>query len=120
MIESQPETLVFNQWAEKNRKSVQSTLDRLRAMDTVPSTVEVLLGQGRTWSDAVADIAWGFGDVLVVGSGSGGVLSQVFLGSQASKIIRHSPAPVVCVPRQAAVNAAEAASTESVGDAAAS
>jgi len=37
--------------------------------------------------------------VLVVGSSSIGPIARVFLGSRATKIIRHSPVPVVVVPR---------------------
>jgi len=37
--------------------------------------------------------------VLVVGSSSIGPVARVFLGSRATKIVRHSPVPVVVVPR---------------------
>ena len=40
----------------------------------------------------------GRGDVLVVGSSSGGVLARVFLGSNATRVVRHSPVPVIVVP----------------------
>lgn len=38
------------------------------------------------------------GEVLVVGSSATHRLSRVFLGSGASKILRHSPVPTVVVP----------------------
>jgi nucleotide-binding universal stress UspA family protein len=44
------------------------------------------------------DVDWADGDVLVVGSSSVGPVARVFLGSRASKIVRHSPVPVVVVP----------------------
>ena len=38
-----------------------------------------------------------YDEVLVVGSTAGAV-SRVFLGSRATKIVRHSPVPVIAVP----------------------
>jgi len=59
--------------------------------------------------EAVEDVEWDPGDALVVGSSSVGPVARVFLGSRSSKIVRHSPVPVVVVPRGAAAElAAEA------------
>ena len=49
---------------------------------------------------AVDDIAWETGDVLLLGSGAAGPMAQVFLGTAASKILRHAPVPVMIVPKQ--------------------
>jgi nucleotide-binding universal stress UspA family protein len=38
----------------------------------------------------------------VIGSSESGPVARVFLGSRAAKIIRHTPVPVVIVPRDAA------------------
>ena len=57
----------------------------------------------------------GDGDVLVVGSSAIGPVARVFLGSRATKIVQHSPVPVVVVPRGAAAELAdEALHAESV------
>lgn len=64
--------------------------------------MDVVVGHGSSYGDALDDIGWTEGDVLAVGSGSAGTLARVFLGSRASKIIRDSPVPVVVVPRLAA------------------
>ncbi|MEV0200442.1 universal stress protein [Nonomuraea sp. NPDC050691] len=37
---------------------------------------------------------------LLLGSGAAGPLAQVFLGSAASRILRHAPVPVMILPRQ--------------------
>ena len=58
-----------------------------------------MIGTGTEWPDAVNDVAWEPGDLLVLGSGAAGPRSQVFLGSAASKILRHAPVPVMIVPR---------------------
>ena len=62
---------------------------------------ELVVGRGETWEQALEDVEWADGDVLVVGSSSAGPLARVFLGSRAAKIVRHSPVPVVVVPREA-------------------
>ena len=62
-------------------------------------TVETVVGHGDTWVAAIDDVGWDDGDVLVVGSSQLGPVAQVFLGSRATKILRHSPVPVVVVPR---------------------
>ena len=38
--------------------------------------------------------------MLLLGSGAAGPMAQVFLGSAASKILRHAPVPVMIVPKQ--------------------
>ena len=45
----------------------------------------------------------------MVGSSSVGPIARVFLGSRATKIIQHSPVPVVLVPRGRAAELAEEA-----------
>ena len=66
-----------------------------------------VIGRGTSWAEALDDIGWDEGDVLVVGSSSVGPVAHVFLGSRATKILRHSPVPVVVVPRGAAGELAE-------------
>ena len=61
--------------------------------------VEVVLGQGGTWREAVADAGWSGDDVLAIGASSSPV-SRFFLGSHASKIVRNAPVPVTLVPRR--------------------
>ena len=68
-----------------------------------------MIGHGENWDEALEDVEWEEGDVLVVGSSSIGPIARVFLGSRASKIVRHSPVPVVVVPRGRAAELAEEA-----------
>ena len=67
-------------------------------MGLTGGTVQLHIAEGADWSTAVASVDWAEGDVLVLGSSSTHRLAQVFLGSSASKIIRHSPVPVIIVP----------------------
>ena len=68
-----------------------------------------MVGYGQSWDEALEDVDWQDGDVLVVGSSSIGPVARVFLGSRASKIVRHSPVPVVVVPRGAVAELANEA-----------
>jgi nucleotide-binding universal stress UspA family protein len=65
----------------------------------VPEGIDIVVGRGETWEEAIEDVEWADGDVLVVGSSAIGPIARVFLGSRASKIVRVSPVPVVVVPR---------------------
>ena len=69
----------------------------------------MVVGQGESWDAALDDVEWRDGDVLVVGSSTIGPIARVFLGSRSSKIVRHSPVPVVVVPRGAAEELADEA-----------
>jgi nucleotide-binding universal stress UspA family protein len=59
-----------------------------------------VVGRGASWEEAIDYVEWRDGDVLVVGSSSTAPPARVFLGSRASRIVRHSPVPVIVVPRQ--------------------
>jgi nucleotide-binding universal stress UspA family protein len=91
------EDLVVQQWARRMQQEVTRQLDGIRTLTTAPA-VEV--GSGPDWRDAVESVGWRNGDILALGSGAAGPAQQVFLGSAASKIIRHSPAPVLIMPRR--------------------
>lgn len=100
-IESQAEQLVVNEWVQAAAASMTDELVAVRNLPEVPQTLETVLGHGYSWREALADIPWGDGDLLTVGSSGTGPAARVFLGSRASKILRHSPVPVVLVPREA-------------------
>jgi nucleotide-binding universal stress UspA family protein len=84
---------------EADRSIVAQWSQEVRA--AVPEGVETVVGHGESWEEAIEDVDWADGDVLVVGSSSIGPVARVFLGSRASKIVRASPVPVVVVPREA-------------------
>ncbi len=97
-IESSAEDLVVEQWSRRTFDDVGRQLDAVRARIPLP-VVEVVVGAGHDWREAVESVCWSPGDVLVLGSGAAGPAAHVFLGSAASKILRHSPVPVMIVPR---------------------
>ncbi|WP_458315925.1 universal stress protein [Mycolicibacterium brisbanense] len=97
-IEQSAEDLVTDQWTRTAIRALRRQLDHARESVPLPD-VDLVIGTGTDWPDAVNAIAWGSGDLLVLGSGAAGPLAQVFLGSAASKILRHVPVPVMILPR---------------------
>ena len=104
-----------SEWLEAIRAEVSQALEQVEQLPLVPHELEAVVGSGETWEDALEDVEWDDGDVLVVGSSSAGRISRVFLGSHATKIVRHSPVPVIVVPRGAAEELAEGAQTAAKG-----
>ncbi|WP_197382130.1 universal stress protein [Mycolicibacterium mengxianglii] len=98
-IEPAAEDLVVNQWALRTQEGIADQLEKVRSsIDTL--VAEVVIGAGPSWRDAVDAVEWGPGDILVLGSGAAGPAAQVFLGSAAARILRHSPVPTMIVPRR--------------------
>lgn len=87
------------EWVSEIEASQQAVLERVRDLPAVPEACEAVVGRGESWEDALEDIDWAEGDVLVVGSSSIGAIARVFLGSRSAKIVQHAPVPVVVVPR---------------------
>lgn len=100
-IERSAENLVVQQWTRKTRDAAFKQLNEVRANVAIPD-VDVVIGAGIDWKDAVDNIAWESGDMLLLGSGAAGPMAQVFLGTAASKILRHAPVPVMILPKQRA------------------
>ncbi|NUR08468.1 MAG: universal stress protein, partial [Nocardioidaceae bacterium] len=96
------EEVVFEEWSTRIRDSVSQALAHVEGLSVPPPSVTTVVGKGATWQDAIEDVPWEDGEVLVVGSSELGPLAQVFLGSRATKILRHSPVPVAVVPRSRA------------------
>ncbi|BBZ32074.1 universal stress protein [Mycolicibacterium confluentis] len=100
-IETSAEGLVVDQWARRTQENIAAQLQTVRSGVGVLAA-EVVIGAGVTWRDAVEDVEWNAGDVLVLGSGAAGPAAQVFLGSAAARILRHAPVPTMIVPRRTA------------------
>jgi nucleotide-binding universal stress UspA family protein len=96
-----------SEWAEQIRAAGGAALEQVSDLPVAPAGLEAVIGHGETWDEALDEVEWDDGDVLVVGSSSMGPVARVFLGSRSSKIVRHAPVPVVVVPRAAADELAE-------------
>ena len=104
-----PEATLIAQWTEEIREAGRAALAKVADLPAAPAELEAVIGHGESWEEALDRVDWDEGDVLVVGSSSVGPIARVFLGSRASKIVRHSPVPVVVVPRGRAAELAEEA-----------
>lgn len=81
----------------------EATRTTSKALGTLESDVrahaEAIIAEAPSWGEALDEPDWAPGDVLVVGSSQDQpLLSRVFVGSTAARIIRHSPVPVIVVP----------------------
>jgi nucleotide-binding universal stress UspA family protein len=92
------EDLVMQAWREQAAAMQHQAIEALADEDDVSQPAEVGIVEGRDWGDALERVAWDEGDVLVIGSSPQGLVARVFLGSTATRILRHSPVPVVLLP----------------------
>ncbi len=91
------EDLVTQQWVRRWRDSFASDVAALDPSGGLaPGPLEV--GVGDSWRAAMQSLSWSTDEVLLVGSSGSSPAARVFLGSRGSKILRHSPVPVVVVP----------------------
>ena len=59
----------------------------------------VEVAHGRTIEEAIDDLEWDDGEILIVGSSRLGEKNKLFIGSTANKVLRALPVPMVVVPR---------------------
>ena len=102
-VEAGAEELVVNEWVKLTVAAIQEQLVAINVEGAAAGAIETVIGHGFSWGEALADIPWSDGDIMSVGSSITGPAARVFLGSRASKILRHSPVPVVLMPRGALV-----------------
>ncbi len=98
------------EWVAGMEAAAQKVTQRVKEVHPAPPPLDVVIGHGEDWGDALYHIDWDDGDILLVGSSAVAPVARVFLGSRSSKIVRHSPVPVVVVPR---ATAQELAASES-------
>jgi nucleotide-binding universal stress UspA family protein len=88
------EDSILEQLAAQARKM----LAQLKTDAVVSEDVELQVATGNGWGEALDAADWQDGDLLAIGTSPGGGIARVFLGSRGSKILRHSPVPVVVLP----------------------
>ncbi|GAA1332701.1 universal stress protein [Pseudonocardia xinjiangensis] len=108
-IGSRAEDAVTHGWAADAEQAQHAVLGQVERLPRRPSAIGSVVGYGTDWAGAIEEIGWAEGDLLAVGSSTAGPLERVFIGSRSSRIVRHSPVPVVVVPRGAAQALAERA-----------
>jgi nucleotide-binding universal stress UspA family protein len=97
-IGTQVEDDVLDRWTEQAERAQQEALESLRRAGTLPQQVETAVARGRSWAAAFDQLEWERDEVLVVGSSASSFMERIFLGSSGSKLVRHSPVPVIVVP----------------------
>jgi nucleotide-binding universal stress UspA family protein len=91
--------LVAASWVGHLRPAIVAALERSTGRGSADA-VDITVGHGSSWADALADLPWTDDEILVIGTTSSS-LGRLFLGSHAAKIVRNAPVPVMLVPRAA-------------------
>ena len=76
----------------------REALAQLRTDGVVGENVLLQVVSGNGWDQALDAAEWEDGEVLALGTSPRGDIARVFLGSRGSKIMRHSPVPVLVLP----------------------
>ncbi|PND57632.1 universal stress protein [Mycobacterium sp. ENV421] len=76
----------------------REALAQLKTDAVVGPDVDLQVATGNGWDDALDAVDWQDGDLLAIGTSPVGGIARVFLGSRGSKILRHSPVPVLVLP----------------------
>ena len=97
-VGNRAEDMVLDRWVSQATAAQEAALEALQKSGDAPAEVESAVASGRTWGAAIDRLDWDRDEVLVLGSSEAGVIERIFLGSNASKIVRHSPVPVIVVP----------------------
>ncbi|HEV7422638.1 MAG TPA: universal stress protein [Mycobacterium sp.] len=88
------EDSILEAWAAYAREALAALKSDGVVGDDVP--LQVVTGNG--WDQALDAAEWIDGEVLAIGTSPQGAIARVFLGSKATKIVRHSPVPVLALP----------------------
>ncbi|OMC38895.1 universal stress protein [Mycobacterium sp. GA-1841] len=88
------EDAILQEWAKQARQA----LDRLRDDAVVDGGVDRQVVTGDNWREALDATDWLDGEILAIGTTPVGAVARVFLGPHGSKILRHSPVPVLVLP----------------------
>ncbi len=89
------EDSILEVWAA----DLRTMLAKLRSDAVVTGDVELQVITGNGWGQALDNNEWDDGELLILGTTGRRGIKGVFLGSHGAKIIRHSPVPVVVLPK---------------------
>ena len=89
------EDSILEVWAA----DLRTMLAKLRSDAVVTGDVELQVITGNGWGQALDNTEWDDGELLILGTTGRRGIKGVFLGSHGAKIIRHSPVPVVVLPK---------------------
>jgi nucleotide-binding universal stress UspA family protein len=87
------EEIVVEQWREQMVAAQRAALGELGVGDA-----ETVAVAETTVEDAVANLGWDDGEILVVGAEAAGTATRVLLGDPGAAVLRTAPVPVVLTP----------------------
>jgi nucleotide-binding universal stress UspA family protein len=67
--------------------------------DLAAGEIQVRVGEGDDVSEAMADVPWVEGELLICASSEDAPIHRVFLGETAFKVLRAAPCAVTVLPR---------------------
>lgn len=88
------EDSILESWTSSAREALAKLKSDGLVGDDVP--LQVVTGNG--WDQALDAAEWLDGELLAIGTSPQGAIARVFLGSKGTKIVRHSPVPVLVLP----------------------
>ena len=88
------EDSILDAWTAQAREN----LEKLKTDGVIGEDVALQVVTGNDWGEALESVDWGDGEILALGTSPRGEIARVFLGSRATKIVRHSPVPVLVLP----------------------
>lgn len=88
------EDSILEAWATQAREALAD----LKASGVVGDSVDLEVVTGNGWDEAMDNADWVDGEVMALGTKPSGGIARVFLGSRGTKILRHSPVPVLVLP----------------------
>lgn len=88
------EDSILEAWASHARE----LLTQLKSDGIVGEDVVLQVVTGNGWDQALDAADWQDGELLAIGTSPSGGIARVFLGSRGTKILRHSPVPVLVLP----------------------
>jgi nucleotide-binding universal stress UspA family protein len=83
---------------EATAGQARETLAELKRSGVVGEDVALQVVTGNGWDQTLDAADWLDGELLALGTKESGPIARVFLGSRGSKILRHSPVPVLVLP----------------------
>ena len=88
------EDSILDAWTAQARENLES----LKTDGVIGKGVALQVVTGNDWRAALESVDWEDGEILALGTSPRGDIARVFLGSRATKIVRHSPVPVLVLP----------------------
>lgn len=80
------------------RSQAEEQFRTFREREVIGDDVRTEVGVGVGWQASIGSLTWRPDELLLIGSRPHSPIARVFLGSSATKIVRHSPVPVLLVP----------------------